>query len=64
MDGDRDAVRAYGPVPATGRSATWTGATFVNFDAKGRIFEVWSVNDLFGLVQQLGATVVPPATGG
>jgi predicted ester cyclase len=50
----------YGPVPPTGRSASWTGATFVRFDAKGRIVDVWSVNDLFGLVQQLGATVVPP----
>ena len=31
------------------------------FDARGRIDDVWSVNDLFGMVQQLGATVVPPA---
>ena len=52
---------AYGPVPPTGRSATWTGATFVRFDAKGRIDDVWSVNDLFGLVQQLGARIEPPA---
>jgi hypothetical protein len=33
----------------------------VRFDSKGRIEDVWSVNDLFGLVQQLGATVVPPS---
>ena len=52
---------SYGPIPATNRSATWAGATFVRFDAKGRIENVWSVNDLFGLVQQLGATVVPPS---
>jgi predicted ester cyclase len=54
----------YGPLPPTGRSATWPGATFVRFDAKGRICGVWSVNDLFGLVQQLGATVEPPTSAG
>jgi hypothetical protein len=52
---------AYGPVPRTGSRATWTGATFVTFDAHGMVRDVWSVNDLFGLVQQLGATVVPPS---
>ena len=36
----------------------------MNFDAQGRICDVWSVNDLFGLVQQLGATVLPPTSGG
>jgi len=54
----------YGPVPPTGRSASWAGATFVRFDAKGRIDDAWSVNDLFGLVQQLGARVEPPAPRG
>jgi predicted ester cyclase len=50
----------YGPIPATGRAASWAGATFVRFDAQGRIDDVWSVNDLFGLVQQLGARLLPP----
>jgi steroid delta-isomerase-like uncharacterized protein len=51
---------AFGPVPPTGREATYSGATFLTFDAQGRIADVWSVNDLFGLVQQLGARVLPP----
>ena len=34
----------------------------MRFDAKGRIDDVWSVNDLFGLVQQLGAQSSPAAT--
>jgi hypothetical protein len=28
---------------ATCADATWAGATFASFDAKGRISEVWSV---------------------
>ena len=51
---------AFGPVSPTGREATYAGATFVKFDARGRIADVWSVNDQFGLVQQLGARVLPP----
>jgi predicted ester cyclase len=54
----------YGPIPPTGRSATWAGATFATFDATGRIADVWSVNDLFGLVQQLGARVEAPGPDG
>lgn len=50
----------FGPVPATGVGVAYEGATFVRV-AEGLVRDVWSVNDLFGLVTQLGATVVPPA---
>jgi steroid delta-isomerase-like uncharacterized protein len=49
----------FGPVPATGRAVSYEGASFLTF-RQGRLVDVWSVNDLFGLVQQLGAQVVPP----
>ena len=51
----------FGPVPPTGRAVAYEGATFLGFDADGRIAEVWSVNDLFGVLQQLGVTVTPPS---
>ena len=50
---------AFGPVPATGRSVAYEGASFLRF-RQNMLVDVWSVNDLFGLVQQLGAQVVPP----
>jgi predicted ester cyclase len=68
VDGDRAALRwrargtqggPYGPVPPTGRSAEWEGATFLRIRA-GKVVETWSVNEMFQLVQQLGARVVPP----
>ncbi len=68
-DGDRVAVRwtatghqdgDFGPVPATGRQVTYAGATFLRFDDQGRCVDVWSVNELFQLVTQLGARVLPP----
>ena len=49
----------FGPVPATGRPVSYEGASFLTF-RQGRLVDVWSVNDLFGLVHQLGAQVVSP----
>jgi predicted ester cyclase len=50
----------FGPVPPTGRRVDYQGATFMAFDEQGRIREVWSVNELFQVLQQLGVTVTPP----
>ena len=51
----------FGTMPATGRPVSYAGATFLTFDAAGLVREVWSVNELFGLLLQIGAEVVPPA---
>ena len=67
-DGDQVAFRweaagtqrgAFGPVPATGRTVRYRGATFCRV-VDGLVVEVSSVNDLFGLLQQLGVEVSPP----
>ena len=50
---------AFGPVPATGRTVRYRGATFCRV-VDGLVVEVSSVNDLFGLLQQLGVEVSPP----
>jgi steroid delta-isomerase-like uncharacterized protein len=50
---------AFGPVPATGRTVRYHGATFCRV-VDGLVVEVSSVNDLFGLLQQLGVEVSPP----
>jgi len=69
-DGDQVAFRweaagtqhgAFGPVPATGRTVRYGGATFCRV-VDGLVVEVSSVNDLFGLLQQLGVEVSPPTT--
>lgn len=69
VSGDRAALRwraagtqagAFGPVPATGRVVSYSGATFFRFDEAGLIADVWSVNELFGLLQQLGVQVTVP----
>ncbi len=49
----------FGPIPPTGKRATYEGAHFVAV-ADGKITRLWSINDTFGKMQQLGATVVPP----
>ncbi|MEV4411073.1 ester cyclase [Catellatospora sp. NPDC049609] len=68
-DGSRAALRwhatgtqegPFGPVPPTGTAVSYAGATFLTFDADGRIADVWSVNELFQLLQQLGVGVVAP----
>ena len=67
--GDRAALRwraagtqsgPFGPVPPTGRRVEYSGATFLRFDADGRVADVWSVNELFQVLQQLGVEMVPP----
>ena len=72
VDGERASLRwratgtqdgPFGPVGPTGRRAEWSGATFFRV-VHGRVVETWSVNELFQLLQQLGATVHPPAAGG
>jgi len=66
---DRAAVRwraagtqrgPFGPVPATGRRVEYSGATFLRLDADGKIADVWSVNELFGVLEQLGVRFTPP----
>ncbi|GAA0795117.1 ester cyclase [Spirilliplanes yamanashiensis] len=52
----------FGPVPATGRTVSFSGATFLRFDADGRIADAWSVNELFQVLQQLGVEMLPPLT--
>jgi predicted ester cyclase len=49
----------FGPVPATGRPVRYRGATFCRV-VDGKVVDVSSVNDLFGLLQQLGIEVSPP----
>ncbi|MFJ6195799.1 ester cyclase [Micromonospora sp. NPDC092111] len=70
--GDRVALRwraagtqagRFGPVPPTGQVVSYSGATFLRFDPTGRIVDVWSVNELFQLLQQLGVEMLPPITG-
>ncbi|MFI6229043.1 ester cyclase [Micromonospora echinospora] len=70
--GDRVAVRwraagtqtgQFGPVPPTGQVVSYSGASFLRFDPHGRIVDVWSVNELFQLLLQLGVEVLPPVTG-
>jgi hypothetical protein len=56
-------VGAFGPVPATGRVVSFSGASFLRFDAAGRIVDVWHCTELFQLLQQLGVEVLPPVTG-
>jgi predicted ester cyclase len=53
----------FGPVPPTGQVVSYSGATFLRFDRTGKIIDVWSVNELFQLLQQLGVEVLPPLTG-
>ncbi|MFG3576789.1 ester cyclase [Micromonospora chersina] len=50
----------FGPVPPTGRVVSYSGASFLRFDETGRIVDVWSVNELFQVLQQLGVEMLPP----
>lgn len=54
----------FGPVPPTRRVVSYSGATFLRFDESGRILDVWSVNELFQVLQQLGVEMLPPLTPG
>lgn len=51
----------FGPVPPTGQVVSYSGATFLRFDTGGKIVDVWSVNELFQVLQQLGVEMVAPA---
>lgn len=53
----------FGAVPPTGQVVSYSGATFLRFDSAGKIIDVWSVNELFQLLQQLGVEMLPPLTG-
>lgn len=68
VDGERVALRwtatgtqlgQFGPIPPTGKVATYAGAHFLTVRA-GQIVDLWSINDTFGKVIQLGAELVPP----
>ncbi|SNS84720.1 Predicted ester cyclase [Asanoa hainanensis] len=50
----------FGPVPPTGTVVSYSGATFLRFDTEGLISDVWSINELFQLLQQLGVEMLPP----
>ena len=50
---------AFGPVPPTGREVRYQGVTLMRV-LNGQVVELWSVNELFQLLQQLGAELVPP----
>ena len=47
-------------IPPTGKSATWQGMTLFRV-IDGKLAGSWQVLDQLGLLQQLGATITPPA---
>ncbi|GAB3798117.1 hypothetical protein GCM10027605_09200 [Micromonospora zhanjiangensis] len=51
----------FGPVPPTGQVVSYSGASFLRFDGDGKIIDVWSVNELFQLLQQMGVEMLPPS---
>jgi predicted ester cyclase len=68
VEADRAALRwsatgtqdgPFGPVLPTGRPAQWSGASFFRV-TDGRITATWSVDELFQVLQQLGAQVQAP----
>ena len=51
----------FGPVGPTGRVIEYEGAHFISVRA-GKIIDLWSVNDTFGNLQQMGVAFVPPSS--
>ncbi len=49
---------AFGALPATGKQATMSGINIERV-VGGEIAELWHVEDIFGLLQQLGAIPAP-----
>lgn len=49
----------FGPIPPTGRVATYAGVHFLT-EEDGRITYLWSLNDTFDKVLRLGGELVPP----
>ncbi len=49
----------FGPIPPTGKVATYAGVHFFTVE-EGLISDLWATNDTLGKVIQLGAEVVPP----
>jgi hypothetical protein len=39
---------------------TYAGATFLHFGGDSTIVDIWSVNELFQLLEQLGVRFTPP----
>jgi predicted ester cyclase len=50
----------FGPVPPTGTAVAYSGASFFRL-RDGQVVDVWSVNELFQLLQQLGVRIEPPS---
>jgi steroid delta-isomerase-like uncharacterized protein len=50
----------FAGIAATGKAVLWRGV-FILRVKDGRFVEMWQVHDTLGLMQQLGATVTPPA---
>ncbi len=46
-------------IPPTGKRAIWQLVSIQRLGRDGKIEEYWSSPDLFGLIQQLGAQVLP-----
>jgi len=50
----------FGSVAPSNRPVDYNGATFLTFGDDGRIAAVWSVNELFQVLLQIGVTMDPP----
>ena len=53
----------FAGIAPTGKAFVWRGV-FILRVAGGRFTEMWQVHDSLGLLQQLGATITPPAAVG
>jgi predicted ester cyclase len=49
----------FGPIPPTGKVANYAGVHFLTVE-DDRVTDLWSINDTFGKVLQLGAELLPP----